>query len=161
MGTNNAQNERDRLKQLAHELGQLAATVGDFYDVAGEFARGWSEAAADPRDIAASAAYTTPVKRPAPPAASAEADSSSDQAAPAPVSAEHLRLELAALNELQSVCWSIIGWKVDDARDQHWPWSKVAAALEISKSAAHKRFGKAPSAIGDVPPIAGQTNLDV
>lgn len=52
-----------------------------------------------------------------------------------------VRLELGALNELQSVANSIMAWRVEDARKLYLSWSDIGDVLDVSKQAAQQKYG--------------------
>jgi hypothetical protein len=103
----NTEKTREELKAAAFELGAMLATVGDFYDVAEELAKGYA-------------------------AGVMQADTLPERI---------VSLEMGALNELQSVAASVLGWRVDDARKLHLSWSDIGDVLDVSKQAAQQKYG--------------------
>lgn len=134
--------DKQALKRAARLLGMMAARtpLGDSYDVLEEFAEGWAYVISGAEQDDNSAPYTSLVKSPAGPAVGAEAILSSDQAAPAPTTAEQLRLQLAILADLRAAVESVIEWRVDDARAARMSWADIAEPLDITKQGAHKRY---------------------
>lgn len=129
------------VRRAARLLGMMAARAGDSYDVLEEFAEGWAYVVSGAADEDTSAAHTTPVQSPAGPVAGGEAVFTAAQAAPAPTTTEQLRLQLAILASLQSSVATVIEWRVDDARTARMSWAEIAEPLEVSKQAAHQRYG--------------------
>lgn len=121
-------------------LGSLAARGGDSYDVLEGFSAGWAEQLATGELSDARAAYTGSSQTSSDGVASVGPNSSVDQDPPAPVSREQLRLQLAVLADLRAAVESVIEWRVQDAREQHWSWAEIAEPLEITKQGAHKRY---------------------
>lgn len=105
---------REELREAARKLGAMMAEhVGDFYDVAENLAAGYAESLA---------AHLKP-----------ESQEYAERS---------IQCQLGALNELQSVSNTVIGWRVDDAREAFMSWEKIGDALDISRQAAHERFNK-------------------
>lgn len=103
---------REELKEAARKLGAMMAEhVGDFYDVVEMIAVGYGEELAKHHPV----------------------DSQE-------YNERHVSCQLSALNELQSVANTVIGWKVEDGRGLHMSWQSIGDALDISRQAAHERF---------------------
>lgn len=130
----------DTVRAAARLLGRLAGRAGDSYDVLESFAAGWAAQVAGEDDSALGAAHTTRSQAGGAAGAIAEPNFTADQAKPAPVSREQLRLQLAVLADLRAAVESVIEWRVQDAREQRWSWAEVAEPLEITKQGAHKRY---------------------
>lgn len=52
------------------------------------------------------------------------------------------RVGLAAVASLRALLESLEELQVDNARRQGWSWQQVAAALGVSRQAAHKKHGR-------------------
>jgi hypothetical protein len=48
---------------------------------------------------------------------------------------------LAAVAALRRLLESLEQLQVDRAREQGWPWQRIALALGVSKQAVHKKYG--------------------
>jgi hypothetical protein len=48
---------------------------------------------------------------------------------------------LAAVASLRDLLEALEQLQVDQARRQGWTWQRIAAALGVSKQAAHKKYG--------------------
>ena len=48
---------------------------------------------------------------------------------------------LAAVAALRELLESLEALQVANAREQGWPWQKIAGALGVSKQAVHKKHG--------------------
>jgi hypothetical protein len=48
---------------------------------------------------------------------------------------------LAAVVELRALLDSLERLQVGRAREQGWPWARIAVALGVSKQAVHKKYG--------------------
>jgi hypothetical protein len=48
---------------------------------------------------------------------------------------------LAAVSALRALLDSLEQLQVGRAREQGWPWQKIAEALGVSKQAVHKKYG--------------------
>lgn len=168
MDESSAQQRQD-LRLAARDVGAQLAAVGDFFDVIDEVAIGWANAnlylsgpPARPPAVPASegrpAAYTGPGQMPADSAGVVEPDFGAAQASQGPGIVElgldgysndfRLKLQLIALNEMAGVVRDVLEWRVDDARDRRWSWQRIGDALEMSRQAAHQRWGQDDSAHG-------------
>jgi hypothetical protein len=50
---------------------------------------------------------------------------------------------LAAVAALRALLDSLEQLQVGQAREQGWPWQRIAVALGVSKQAVHKKYGGA------------------
>ena len=48
---------------------------------------------------------------------------------------------LAAVAALRDLLESLEQLQVERAREQDWPWQRIATALGVSKQAVHKKYG--------------------
>lgn len=56
------------------------------------------------------------------------------------------RIGLRAALALRRLAERLEGLQVDSARSQGWSWQEIAAALEVTKQAVHKKYaGRAPA----------------
>jgi hypothetical protein len=79
-------------------------------------------------------------------------------AAASPDPAVGLRAALA----LRRLAESLERLQVGNARRQGWSWQDIAASLEISKQAVHKRYSATAADVappGDVKPVASEAEL--
>lgn len=58
------------------------------------------------------------------------------------------RVGLAAVASLRALLESLEQIQVDSARRQGWSWQEIAAALGVSRQAAHKKHGRHDPARG-------------
>ncbi len=63
-------------------------------------------------------------------------------------SAADPRVGLAAVASLRALLESLEELQVDSARRQGWSWQEIAAALGVSRQAAHKKHGRHDPARG-------------
>lgn len=56
---------------------------------------------------------------------------------------KEVHYELSALDGLQKTAEEVIQWRVDDAREAHMSWDKIAEALDTSRQAVERKYGTA------------------
>ena len=130
-----------QLRALARLVGDMLADVGDFYEVVEEICIGYANGVTGRADDTPHPAYTSLVKSGRGGDVVAEPFAGSDQGAGYPRTKGHLRWQLVAANELRSVANNWVAQLVVDAREEHWAWSEIGDALEITRQAAQQRYG--------------------
>ena len=130
-----------QLRALARLVGDMLADVGDFYEVIEEICIGYANGVTGRADDTPHPAYTSLVKSGPGADVVVEPFGGAAQGAGYPRTKGHLRWQLVAANELRSVTDNWVGQLVTDAREEHWSWSEVGDALEVSKQAAQQRYG--------------------
>lgn len=133
--------------ETAYALGQLVAVAGDFYDVLSNVAIGYRDShLATGEDAAPPPAYTGSSQLGPIDVVVAQPDLPADQERRRRERERHWTLILGVLNEIRSVSDNLIAETVGEARRDGMVWSQIADALEVTRQAAHKRYGS-PSAV--------------
>lgn len=50
--------------------------------------------------------------------------------------------QIVILQQIHAASQTIVGWRVDDAKEAGNSWADIGKALGMTRQAAHKRFGK-------------------
>jgi hypothetical protein len=131
------------LRANAHHLGQVAAQVGDFYDVLQAFVESYAawmavtESGAAPPSVYTGSSQAGQLAE-----VFAEPNSGAAQEESRQTRESRLEWELTALTDLDRVVETVLAWTVEDARAEGMSWEQIARRLEITRQGAMARYAR-------------------